>query len=101
MHDPDHWRRRADEARSVAVQMTGVESKNAVLEIAAEYDKLCRRVEDRAKTTWRKRERCCCAAGQNRLADLDWLSPSPGLIKKHNGLKDGQQRGINAASSGI
>ena len=50
MHDPDHWRRRADEARSVAIQMTDVESKNAVLEIAAECDKLCRRAEDRAKT---------------------------------------------------
>jgi len=52
--------------------------------------------------TWRKRhQRCCCATGQNRLAGLDWLSPSPSLIQKHNGLKDGQQRGINAASSGI
>jgi hypothetical protein len=50
MHDPDHWRRRADEAHSVAIQMTDVESKNAVLEIAAECDKLCRRAEDRAKT---------------------------------------------------
>jgi hypothetical protein len=50
MHDPDHWRRRADEARSVATQMTDVQSKNAILEIAAECDKLCQRAEDHAKT---------------------------------------------------
>jgi hypothetical protein len=39
-----------EEQTSVAIQMTDVESKNAVLEIAAECDKLCRRAEDRAKT---------------------------------------------------
>jgi hypothetical protein len=50
MHDPDHWRRRADECRCVASQMTDVESKNAMLEIAAECDKLARKAEDRAAT---------------------------------------------------
>src|SRR4051812_29667469 len=39
MHDPNHWHRRAYEARSVAIQMTK-ESKNAMLEIAAECTSL-------------------------------------------------------------
>jgi hypothetical protein len=62
----------------------------------------CAKSRRSCQDTWQKRhQRCCCAACQNRLVDLDWLSPSPGLIQKHNGLKDGQQRGINAASSGV
>jgi hypothetical protein len=53
MHDPNHWRRRADEARSVANQMTDAESTRAMLEIAAECDKLAQRAEDRARTLGR------------------------------------------------
>jgi hypothetical protein len=51
MHDPNH--RRADEARSVANQMTDAESTRAMLEIAAECDKLAQRAEDRARTLGR------------------------------------------------
>ncbi len=40
IHDPEHWRDRAREARSQAGQMTDPEAKRQLLEIAAIYEKL-------------------------------------------------------------
>jgi hypothetical protein len=49
INDPEHWRQRADEARSVAEQMNEPQSKEAMLRIAKDYERLAERAEQRAK----------------------------------------------------
>jgi hypothetical protein len=49
INDPEHWRRRAEEARSIAEQMSDSPSKDAMLRIAKDYERLAERAEERAK----------------------------------------------------
>jgi hypothetical protein len=49
INDPAHWRRRADEARTIAAQMSDSPSKDAMLRIAKDYERLAERAEQRAK----------------------------------------------------
>ncbi len=49
INDPEHWRRRAEEARSIAEQMSDSPSKEAMLRIAKDYERLAERAEQRAK----------------------------------------------------
>ena len=49
INDPAHWRQRAEEARSVAEQMTEPQSKEAMLRIAKDYERLAERAAQRAK----------------------------------------------------
>jgi hypothetical protein len=42
-NDPEHWRKRADEARDIAWKMTDPEGKAAMLEIADKYAQLAER----------------------------------------------------------
>jgi hypothetical protein len=44
--DPEHWRTRAEEARSVAHEIKDLNIKDALLQMADEYDQLAHRVED-------------------------------------------------------
>jgi hypothetical protein len=46
--DPEHWRRRAEEARALAEQMSDEWSKQTMLKIADDYDKLAVRAAIRA-----------------------------------------------------
>jgi hypothetical protein len=48
INDPQHWRARAKEARILANQMNNSEAKTAMLRIAADYEDLAQRAEDRA-----------------------------------------------------
>jgi hypothetical protein len=48
INEPDHWRARAPEARILASQMNDSESKDAMLRIAEDYERLAKRAEDRA-----------------------------------------------------
>jgi hypothetical protein len=48
INEPDHWRARAEEARVLANQMNDSESKDAMLRIAEDYERLAKRAEDRA-----------------------------------------------------
>ena len=48
INDPKHWRYRAEEARAMAESMTDPEAKQSMLNVAAEYEKLAKRAEDRA-----------------------------------------------------
>jgi hypothetical protein len=49
INDPEHWRKRAEEARALAKQMNDETSKQTMLKIAADYDHLAERAEGRAK----------------------------------------------------
>jgi hypothetical protein len=47
INEPDHWLARAKEARTLANQMDDLESKDAMLRIAEDYERLAKRAEDR------------------------------------------------------
>jgi len=49
INDPAHWRRRAEEARTIAEQMSDSPSKEAMLRIAKDYERLAERAAQRAK----------------------------------------------------
>ena len=49
INDPEHWRKRADEARSLAYGMKDEISKQMTLQIADDYEHLAKRAEQRAK----------------------------------------------------
>jgi hypothetical protein len=49
INDPAHWRQRAEEARILAEQMNDEKSKQMMLRIADDYDRLAQRAKDRAK----------------------------------------------------
>jgi len=49
IYDPEHWRKRADEARSLADDMNDEISKQMTLQIADDYEQLARRAKQRAK----------------------------------------------------
>jgi hypothetical protein len=49
INEPEHWRKRAEEARTLAGQMSDPQSKQAMLRIATDYDHLATRAEARTK----------------------------------------------------
>ena len=49
INDPEHWRNRAEEARTSAEQMNDEASKQTMLRIAADYEKLAERAALRAQ----------------------------------------------------
>jgi hypothetical protein len=40
LNDPAHWRRRAEETRSIAAQLDDPAAKKAMLEIAEQYERI-------------------------------------------------------------
>jgi hypothetical protein len=49
INDPEHWLQRAEEARSIADQINDPQSKEAMLRIANDYERLAERAKQRAK----------------------------------------------------
>ena len=49
INDPEHWRNRAEEACTLADQMSDEMSKQTMLRIAADYDRLAERAALRAQ----------------------------------------------------
>ena len=47
-NDPKHWRERAEEMRRFAEEMIDEKSKQTMLRIAQDYDKLALRAEERS-----------------------------------------------------
>ena len=47
--DPQHWRRRAEEARTLADELTVADAKRKMLKIAEDYETLARRPERRLR----------------------------------------------------
>jgi hypothetical protein len=48
INDPKHWRSRAEEARAMAESLTDPEAKQLMLNVAADYEKLAKRAEERS-----------------------------------------------------
>jgi hypothetical protein len=48
-NDPEHLRQRSEEARRMADLMSDIPSKEAMLRIAEDYERLAKRAEERAK----------------------------------------------------
>ena len=48
VNDPKHWRHRAAEARAMAEGLTDPEAKQRMLKVAADYEKLAKRAEERS-----------------------------------------------------
>jgi hypothetical protein len=49
INDPEHWRKRAEEARTLANQMNDETAKQTMLSIAADYDRLAERPKHEQK----------------------------------------------------
>jgi hypothetical protein len=49
INDPKHWRKRAEDARTIADSTTDDQSKKTMLRIAEDYEQLARRAERRLK----------------------------------------------------
>jgi len=49
INDPEYWRRRAEEARTLADEMTNLEAKRKMLKIAEDYEKLSIRAVQRLR----------------------------------------------------
>ena len=48
INDPKHWRYRAEEARALAEKLTDPEAKQLMLKVAADYEQLAKRAEERS-----------------------------------------------------
>jgi hypothetical protein len=48
-NDPEHWRKRAAEARALAETFTDKQARERMLEVAAGYERLARLAEERAR----------------------------------------------------
>ena len=47
--NPQHWRARAEEARTVAESLGDLNCKRMMLEVAEDYERLAQRAEEREK----------------------------------------------------
>ena len=49
MNDPKHWRKRVEEARTLAHKITDKKGKARMLRLAKQYEKLAGRAEQRSR----------------------------------------------------
>ena len=50
INDPEHWRARAEEARTIAEAMRDAQARESMLRVALEYENLAQRAERRLLT---------------------------------------------------
>lgn len=57
INDPEHWRNRANEARALAEQIQDPQSREAMLRIASDYERLATRAQQRSQGSAHPNER--------------------------------------------
>jgi hypothetical protein len=50
INDPQHWRLRAEEMRTLAEDIKDMVARETMLQIAADYDKLAKRAAERVRS---------------------------------------------------
>jgi predicted Rossmann-fold nucleotide-binding protein len=51
INDPKHWRKRAEQARALADELTDAEAKRRMLKLVGDYEELAKRAEKRLRET--------------------------------------------------
>jgi hypothetical protein len=81
LDDPGYWRKRANELRALAEQLSNFQARREILQMVEDYDRLAARAEQRADAN-KKRRRASSGASGRRSAHVG-TPPAPATAEKN------------------